>query len=127
MAIIGQLRIPALLSLVKTFSIHKRARTIADAVAKEMLMLFLACDIYNTYYTRSRIMCKLLYIMVCVCVCVCVCIYIYIHTHTHTYMVLLGLFGKYYFESCTVLVGLSVYWPSMHSLWMEVLVLFQRP
>jgi hypothetical protein len=41
---------------------------------------------------------------------------------------LLRLFGKYFpCAFCMVVVGLSVYWPSMRSLWMGVLVLFQRP
>jgi hypothetical protein len=36
---------------------------------------------------------------------------------------LLRLFGKYFSCAfCMVLVGLSVYWPSMRSLWMGVLV-----
>jgi hypothetical protein len=42
MTLIDQLHIPALLSWWKTFSIHKRARTIVDVVAKEMSLLFLA-------------------------------------------------------------------------------------
>jgi hypothetical protein len=45
MAIISQLHITALLSWGKELSAFVRVRTSVDAVAKEMLLLFLACSI----------------------------------------------------------------------------------